>query len=294
MKKGIFLSLFILILITFTMSFLVISDDNSNTNGERILSNNKEETTSQKETSDKENAKEKITDAVTEVVEHAKIFIENGNLHITAIGDSLTQGLGDESGGGYLKVIENYLSENAQTDYTIDNFGKVGNRSDQLLERMNQKEITDSIKKADVVFITIGANDIMKITKENILSLSYDDFTVELKAYQDRLTRIFRNIREKNPYAHIYLIGLYNPFEEYFGDIPELERIIDDWNWIGQMVVKAQQGATFVPIKNLFQDKSKQLLSEDNFHPNEMGYQLIGEQVLDYLLKGFGQTEGEE
>lgn len=279
-----------------TFYFLINNEDTSiqqeEESFEEKIENIEKMTNVVEETLEKE-VSNKIAETVHEAIESTKQMIQNlGHLRITLIGDSLTAGVGDETDdNGYEKVLEAYLTENYEGPFTIDNFGKRGNRSDQLLERLQEQEITSSIERANVIFITIGANDIMKIVKENIFSLSYDDFLVEQKGYEERLRSIFTEIRKKNKTAHIYLIGLYNPFDEYFGDIPELERIIDDWNWIGHLVVKEQQHATFVPIKNAFQKSEENLFSEDHFHPNHKGYTLIGEVALEYLIDTFHIVE---
>jgi lysophospholipase L1-like esterase len=237
-----------------------------------------------------ESMADKIAQTVTEVVESAVTFFTDKDLKIVAIGDSLTQGVGDDSNNeGYVGFLEDKLKKPDNSEFEIDNFGKRGNRTDQLLKRLDEQEIIDSIKKANIILVTIGANDIMKIVKANVLSLSYDDFTVEQKGYQARLNNIFSKIRQQNPYAHIYLIGLYNPFDQYFGHIPELDKILDDWNWIGREVVKANTRSTFIPIKDLFDNTEENLFYEDNFHPNARGYELIGQRVFDFLRETYGK-----
>jgi lysophospholipase L1-like esterase len=296
-KGGIFvkkrvqsLLFFLITLAIVTYPFSLVQSDNLNN-----FSNNKQKTVSYHKTifTDKISSPKALhhtLETLENMPANPNITSSPNALHITAIGDSLTKGIGDEpSNDGFIQIIEDYLSSFSKGKYTIEKFGKRGNRTDQLIKRLDEDEMINSLRKADIVLITIGANDIMKIAKKNFLSLSYDDFAAEQKNYQHRLRQIFSKIRKINSTAHIYLIGLYNPFEEYFGDIPELEKIIDDWNWIGQMVVKSQPKATFIPIKNIFKNTNEGLLYEDNFHPNERGYQLIGKQVLQYILKTYGK-----
>ncbi|MCD5325729.1 MULTISPECIES: SGNH/GDSL hydrolase family protein [Pontibacillus] len=226
---------------------------------------------------------EEIKEAVSTVLEGAKEIFVKDNINIVAIGDSLTQGVGDSSGnGGYVGIIEETLQENNQ-DFQIQNFGKRGNRTDQLLDRLKEEEIAASLQEADVVVITIGANDIMKVVKNNFTSLAYDDFRSELPQYEDRLSSIFKTIRSLNEDAHIYLVGLFNPFEQYFSDIPELDQIIYDWNRTSKDVVDRYSNVNYIPIKDLFSGSSEDLYYEDNFHPNLKGYRLMAERILSYL-----------
>ncbi|MBB6453812.1 lysophospholipase L1-like esterase [Salirhabdus euzebyi] len=231
---------------------------------------------------------EKISQTVTDVVEKAIEFLSKEEMNIVAIGDSLTEGIGDETkSGGFVGILERRIDSANDIPITVSNYGKKGNRTDQLLIRLEEEEINHSIKEADLVLITIGANDIMKIVKENFLSLSYDDFSSELDHYQNRLEAIMNYIRRMNPSAHIYLVGLFNPFAQYFGDIPELDIIVNDWNTRGRRVIEADHNATFIPIKDVFQNTEDHLFSADNFHPNALGYEKIADRVMEYITSTY-------
>ena len=55
------------------------------------------------------------------------------DLRIVSIGDSLTEGVGDETeSGGYVGIL-NHTFEDNQLNIRIENYGKKGNRTDQLL-----------------------------------------------------------------------------------------------------------------------------------------------------------------
>ncbi|WP_194841313.1 SGNH/GDSL hydrolase family protein [Salinibacillus xinjiangensis] len=293
MKKiGIFV--IILVIAVFVVFYINNLFEGSNTppsttqdaEEEQQSSEEQSETTEDEED---ETITEKISQSVTEVVDKTINFFVKDKLNVVAVGDSLTQGVGDSTdNGGYLGVLENALENSTLDDYTISNYGKRGNRTDQLLKRLEEEpELSQSIRKADLILITIGANDIMKIVKENFLSLSYDDFTVEQPKYQKRLHDIFKKIRSENSEAHIFLIGLYNPFSQYFEDIPELDKIINDYNFISRKVLGSYEPATYIPVEDLFINANSNLFAEDNFHPNKEGYNQIGERVIRYLEQAF-------
>ncbi|MFB1097729.1 GDSL-type esterase/lipase family protein [Terribacillus sp. JSM ZJ617] len=210
------------------------------------------------------------------------LFIKE-DLHITAVGDSLTQGVGDETeNGGYVGILQQTFE---QTDdrVKIDNFGKRGNRTDQLLKRLDDPIISASIKNADVVLITIGANDIMKVTKEHFTDLDYEDYSAAMPAYEERMNDVFNKIDTLNPDAEVYLIGFYNPFE---GNFPELQdqlgTIIKEYNDIGKQVAE-ENDQHYIETTDLFENKTADLLSEDYFHPNEVGYGKVAERVLESI-----------
>ncbi len=241
----------------------------------------------------KENDKsirEDIKAKVREVVEVALDFFKKDQ-KIVSIGDSLTEGIGDETdNGGYVGILNNTF-EDHNLNITVENFGKKGNRSDQLLKRLDKEDITSAIKEADIVLITIGANDIMKVLKSNFMNVSMEPFEEERVKYIERLTAIFNKINELNPDSQIYLIGFYNPFERHFGEIKELEMIIENWNNAGKSLSEEYENVKYVPTKDLFSNSNIDLLAEDEFHPNTSGYKLMAKRVLEYLKESNEETE---
>ncbi|KHE66958.1 SGNH/GDSL hydrolase family protein [Halobacillus sp. BBL2006] len=229
---------------------------------------------------------EGLREVFTSVIESARDIFIREDLNIVAIGDSLTQGVGDATDNeGYVGILEKTFNSNEGVEQIdIANYGKRGNRTDQLLERMDSEDISDSLRKADLVLITIGANDVMEVVKSNFTSLNYRDFVAAQKDYEEQLDEIFQRIETLNPDVPIYLIGLYNPFDHYFNNIPELGQIISDYNRISKSVINEHEQATFIPVKDIFAGSEKDLLwEEDHFHPNERGYKKMAERVLEYI-----------
>ncbi|ETI69425.1 SGNH/GDSL hydrolase family protein [Neobacillus vireti] len=223
-----------------------------------------------------------IKKKVREVVDGVIDFFEKDQ-KMVAIGDSLTEGVGDETkSGGYVGIL-NHTFEDHNLAIKIENFGKKGNRSDQLLKRLENKEIATAISKADIVLITIGANDIMKVLRSNFTNLTLEPFQIERVEYIERLTAILNRLQELNPDAQIYLIGFYNPFESQFANIKELDMIIDNWNEAGKLLTEEYENVSFVPTEDLFTNSTMNLLAGDQFHPNTKGYKLIAQRVLEYL-----------
>lgn len=204
-------------------------------------------------------------------------------LKIVAIGDSLTRGIGDETNsGGYVGILERSLNQERKVA-SFENLGVPGNRSDHLLNRLGYQEVQEKIADADIVLITIGANDIMQVAKENILNLAIDDFIEERDEYEIRLEQILDAMREFNGDAEIYLLGIYNPFEKYFQEIEELNQIVEAWNETGMELIGERENMTFIPIIDLFSGNLDPIFADDNFHPNYEGYYLMAERVLEYI-----------
>ncbi|MBO0994825.1 SGNH/GDSL hydrolase family protein [Bacillus sp. SD088] len=207
------------------------------------------------------------------------------DLTIVSIGDSLTQGVGDiKELGGYIPYLKEKL-EGQKDIRTADfvNFGIKGNRSDQLLERLDQPKVQSSIQNADVVIITIGGNDVMKVFKQNLAHLKVETFLQEEKYYQERLTDIIETVSSYNKQTEIILMGIYNPFMRWFADIKEMDQIISTWNDTSSQVVDQFEHAYFVPVADIFNNYEEDLLYTDYFHPNNKGYELIANRFYTYF-----------
>jgi len=135
-------------------------------------------------------------------------------LYVVGLGDSLTQGVGDElKKGGYFGRLttEEMIDWKGVKSVQADNLAKRGRKSDQLIEQLEDKKIRTIVKNADIIILTIGGNDIMKVVKRDLFELKKSHFRKELKAYGKRLDELFGMIREVNSDAVIIATGLYNP-----------------------------------------------------------------------------------
>lgn len=226
---------------------------------------------------------ESITQNIKDIVQEAFNFFQQ-DTHIVAIGDSLTQGVGDETGNqGYVGILEERLNDENYA-VTFDNFGKRGNRTDHLLKRLEENpEITEALEKTDIILLTIGANDLMQIMKDNFMNLTEEPFMEEMDPYGERLNQILETMHEANPDATIYLLGFFNPFEQYFSEIEELNQIVTLWNNKSLQIANQYDYVSFIPMQDIFQDVEDDVYSEDNFHPNRRGYEIIADRVISFL-----------
>ncbi|WP_096154383.1 SGNH/GDSL hydrolase family protein [Bacillus sp. FJAT-45066] len=207
------------------------------------------------------------------------------SLNLVFFGDSLTQGVGDQTNsGGYVPFIKDYYEEKSYIDnVAIKNLGVRGNRTDHLQRRLNSDEVKQSLTEADVIFITIGGNDLMKVVRENFLSLTFPLFDKEQTLYGERFTDVLGTIREHNEVSPIYVIGIFNPFYQFFQEIHEMNEVVTNWNNVSATVLANYENTHFISIDDIFLDPTQHLLDDDQFHPNEIGYSLIGERVVEAI-----------
>ena len=207
-------------------------------------------------------------------------------VQIVSIGDSLTQGVGDsKDNGGYLPYLQKNLEkEPSITSVEMINHGVRGNRTDQLLKRLDKAGVQEDIEQADSIVVTIGGNDIMKVFKQNFSNLELNQFDSAKIGYEKRLRQILDKVRSENEQAQIYLVGVYNPFSKWFGDFYELDEIMNDWNDSGKRIITEYDSAYFIEIDDIFQNSEEDLLyTEDYFHPNDRGYELIAERIYNNM-----------
>ena len=218
-------------------------------------------------------------------IQHEQLYLEDeqaADLRITMIGDSLTEGVGDQTNnGGYRYFLSEELLEEPSIDQVqFDAFGKNGLTSAGLKKRMKEEEIIQSVQNADIVIITIGGNDVMNVVKKNFMHLQVGDFYRAMEKYGANIKKIIDDIKNYNEDADIYLVGIYNPFQLLLSDIQEFDILMDEWNLRTNQAVAQYDQVYFVEIWEIFEDHNENLIFEgDYFHPNTRGYERMGEEI---------------
>ena len=220
-----------------------------------------------------------------------------------AIGDSLTKGVGDSTNqGGFVPLLAQSLTNETGLEFNAINYGVSGNTSSQILSRMQEKkEIRKDLKRAQLLTITVGGNDLRKAILEDTSNLDLDRFEKASKTYEKNLNQIIELARKDNPDLPVYVVGIYNPLYLNFPDLTELQTLVDQWNQRTEETLSAYQGVYFVPINDLLykgidgksgvteSELGKEtvtndaLYDEDSFHPNNTGYEIIKEAVLEKI-----------
>ncbi|TYS58132.1 SGNH/GDSL hydrolase family protein [Sutcliffiella horikoshii] len=211
-------------------------------------------------------------------------------------GDSLTQGVGDESQkGGFTSIIKQHYEAKPYIDnVSVTNLGVRGNRTNHLLKRLEDPEVQEALAEADVIFMTVGGNDLMKVIRENFLDLTFSLFDKEQGFYAERLDSVLGEVRKHNDSSRIYLVGLFNPFYHFFQEIEEMNEVVTNWNATTISILDEYPNTAYVPIQDIFIDPEENLLDDDQFHPNQKGYQLIGINIINEIKRFNEETSLEE
>jgi lysophospholipase L1-like esterase len=202
-------------------------------------------------------------------------------MNIVALGDSLTKGMGDDTGKGYVGDVTEQVKKRTDKHVSLLNLGINGQTSDELRNQIQQPEVLRQISNADIVLITIGGNDLFRggeglvdYKTENILSIE--------KKYLDNLRFIFSQVRKANANVNVFFVGIYNPFIN-LNTGKETSKVVRQWNYDTAEVCADFPKIVFIPTFDLFELKVNDYLYSDKFHPNSKGYHLIAERVAALL-----------
>lgn len=218
-------------------------------------------------------------------------------LTVTAVGDSLTHGVGDATdSGGYVALLKTDLEASGDYTVTTHNYGVTGNTAPQIQKRLDtDKELQTDLGKADIITLTVGGNDLMAVLRKHFFNITTKDVTAGINKFQTNLTKLVTTIRQDNPTAPIYVFGIYNPFYVYFPTLTAMTDSVTRWNQATQATLAKQTKTYYVDIDKVLseggtQDTSKKtkkrleeaangdenanplIFTQDHFHPNNAGY----------------------
>ncbi|HEU4522029.1 MAG TPA: GDSL-type esterase/lipase family protein [Thermoanaerobaculia bacterium] len=190
------------------------------------------------------------------------------------LGDSLARGAGDQSGlgiGG--RLDEELRRRKVEAEETV-NIAVNGARTADLLRQLESANVRRLISEANTIIISIGGNDLWGGTDWQ--SAPPQDPAAVMDEVLGRVARAIEIVRQANPTARIFLIGLYNPFR-----LPQLTPLVSQWN--ARVIERFSQdpNVTVVQTADLFSHRDR--LALDRFHPGGEGYELIARRIADAL-----------
>lgn len=200
---------------------------------------------------------------------------------LLSFGDSLTRGIGDPKGQGYIGIVRSKVQEKSSTPVTLVNLAVSGATSREMLAQLDQPQVQNFIKEAKWISFTIGGNDLFR-SSNRLERLDEARADEARKQYSQNLKSILTKMRQQNQTAPIFLLGLYNPF----GDLEDEKRtstIVAEWNEEMLKVSSQFDNVVMVPTFDLFQLDPNRYLYTDHFHPNEKGYERMATRLLQVI-----------
>jgi lysophospholipase L1-like esterase len=204
---------------------------------------------------------------------------------LLVLGDSLARGTGDESGKGYAFDVLQFLRKRGTAD--IANLAINGAESGEVRDLLRRENVRRLAGAADLILLSVGGNDLSHAVPRG--SSSPVETLGEIGRTRDHfaanLREILRGLRDSNPKAPIYVLGLYDPFGEESAPARAGASVILSWNTLLEETTLAYPGVFVVPTFDLFQGRPDRL-AVDRFHPNRKGYEAIAARVLQLLPDG--------
>ncbi|MGN4615894.1 SGNH/GDSL hydrolase family protein [Bacillus cereus group sp. MYBK71-2] len=216
----------------------------------------------------------------TDVV--AKEKKKTGTLQIVSLGDSLTRGVGDKEGIGYVGRMKEDLQKDYKQKIALTNLAVSGAKMPDLLKQIESNGAQYSIKQADVIVLTIGGNDLFP-GWESLGKIDLETYRPDTETFQNEAKKIIEEIRKLNTDSPIFWLGLYNPFEDV-EDLKGSSNIVVDWNASLEKLALNDKNVYITPTFDLFQNRGKDLLYSDHFHPNEVGYTYMAERLVQNVV----------
>lgn len=222
-----------------------------------------------------------IRDRAGEVrsIAKARALQDDGVLRAVVLGDSLAHGAGDERGGGIPGALDTELYERSIPATAVVNLGINGARTHDVAKLLENAAARSTVRAADIIVLSIGGNDLYGDSRARLLATLLPDHRQGRTT--GRVQRIVTTIREVNPSARIFLLGLYNPYRH-----SRLGAWLDAQvnRWDARLIARfaEDRGVTVVRICDLLQ-RDDRISTLDRFHPGVEGYAAIASRIASSM-----------
>lgn len=204
-------------------------------------------------------------------------------VHHVALGDSIITGFGSHANQNLVKEFSQNLEQRIGKSVTVENKGINEITSTDLNKLVQSGHFNEEIKKADIVTINIGGNDILQLGFEKGFYEAIRSFD-ELQANFDRnLSGILTKVHEINPDATILLLELYNPLDPGFELHAAADQFLPKWNVKLYQQVSHLDYAVVISTTKVINSDKPQNVASDGIHPSARGHRAIAKQMMTEL-----------
>ncbi len=266
---------------------------------------------------------------ISDKEEKAKQKWEGDTIYCTALGDSIAKGYGgkgQEDLRSYTQFIADWVSEETGIPAECEKFAKNGLDSSRLnSDILTKEEALASLDRADIITLTIGANDLMQEfkraagevlgTERKFLSV-YDAFDSlqdgvegnpllivkildvlnnwDYEVFEEQWTTAMETIAaHRKAGAQLVVTNIYNPVSRF--ELPGamngiVEDIIRNMN---QIMYEHAEDYDY-RVVDLFESEICEHTQEDGLHPDEEGQELIARLAAEKIDTGRFKGEPEK
>ena len=225
--------------------------------------------------------------------------------HYLALGDSLAAGITETNtlGKGYADFLAQQLEEADLLASFNKGFAFPGYTTEYILNELKSDvkkpstetgqdvSLLEEIKKADVITISAGANDVLKLVQRDEaggIQFDVQQLAQAIEQVKTNYDAILKRIAQLNPAADVFIMGYYNPF-------PSLKQYEEQFNLLVSMMdsaimqVAEDNAAYFVKVADVVASNTELYLpNPQNIHLSEAGYEAVAqafaEPVLEYVM----------
>ena len=217
-----------------------------------------------------------------------------------ALGDSLAAGISpyNELGKSYADFLAEAMQELGVLKSYNKGFSYPGYKTTDVLKDIQQNvtkevygsgfvektvQLQQSIKDAELITISAGANDILPLLKQDPTtgkaSIDQLALVVTMQQIGANYKTIMSQINELNPDVQVYVMGYYNSFPYMAEELqPMLNQLLAALNKTIATGLEGTQ-AILVPTSDVIAaDYKAYLPNPENIHLSEAGYKVVKEQ----------------
>lgn len=245
-------------------------------------------------------------------------------MYAAVLGDSIAKGYSGEGEAElvpYGSLAMEEIAERENCGYEIENFARNGLDSAGMNERiLTREEVQDSLEKADVIFITVGSNDLLNECKRVVQEILNTD--TKFKSANEALQVLEDSVKE-NPFLVLKIIGalgswdyqsfesnwvkmmdtvtamekedtriivtnIYNPVANL--KLPStMNQVVEDIIGNMNMIIDDHAGEYGYSVADTFDSNVSAYVQSDGLHPNQDGQQVIADLVFEEFESGEGE-----
>jgi lysophospholipase L1-like esterase len=196
---------------------------------------------------------------------------------IITLGDSLAYGAGDEADGGIAGNLKKLLR-----GVDTVNLGVNGAQTGDLLLRLKQDRIRKEIARADVIVLSIGANDLFRSPAGREATLR-NPFGVAQRIL-GRIAEIVGVLHDINRDAFVLLLGGYNPVPDHDW-APLIDGYLRTWDDALAGRFASDERVGVVKMDDIV--TAGRLSRYDYFHPGADAYREAAKRIAELLSQRF-------
>ena len=254
--------------------------------------------------------------------------------NLVVLGDSITTGYGLDGyvSGDNTSAADSFANRLSGQFSGYENLAVDGRTSAQLLASLSEEETSSALENADTAVISIGGNDLLQplisaaqmsilsdtefiqgmmdgsITEEDILNkMAETDMesivqtaldSIDMTVTGDNINNILAGINEINPDCDIYILTVYNPYENSgdMGDPEEISYIIEELNDAITYYAPMYDNVTVVDVHTAFKGKAEEYTNilQMDIHPNKEGHSVIYDMLTNATQNNTAETPVQE